>query len=78
MWSFIGNYKHKNNSKERDDRIQMIEKFKDFNKNYFVSDNIKDGKEMQKIYRQSIFVPIGLNLLSGKIKTDIKENVYVD
>ena len=23
-------------------------------------------------------MPIGLNLLSGKIKTDIKEDVYVD
>ena len=78
FWSFIGNYKNKHNQKERDDRVKMIELFKKNNSNNFLDDATEDPYKIREIYSDTIFVPIGLNLLSGKSDTTIKEEVYVD
>ena len=50
IWSFIGRIKS--------DRQELIDKFKEFNTNYIVNNNILPIK-MAKIYEESIFVPNG-------------------
>jgi len=76
-WAFIGNIKNKF-VKERLDRETMIKNFKNYSNNFFVSENIPYNK-VYEIYHDTIFIPSGRNLLSGKINHPfIEEPVYQD
>ena len=78
FWSFIGNYRNKNFSREKNDRCQMVEKFIERIPNHYISDS-GTKEEIKNIYKESKFVPIGANLLQGKVKNPIvKHNVWID
>ena len=78
FWSFIGTWKSKSQGKERDDRIKMIESFQKRKKNHFLSEK-ETAVKMKEIYQLTKFIPVGMNLLQGKVqKTIMNYPVWVD